>query len=589
MKNLMLFAFIGSLAGFYSLQSFADEHVNLILHRDSFHNVAKRYVEFHKEAEGVKSILVSVDEIAQKKRTGTQKPTHPGYENMKPEGFEIKNYDYELALKIADYLRDYGKKNKLDSVMILGNASLIPPSYFFHNDYERDLPAPSNVVEYTSWIGSDHYYGAPDFTIKYRWPVGRVAIETIEQAEHYLNKLKRFKEQNKEKPDTDFAFAGANVVHDYRIMGEMYRLALQKNGILTGNVTDYNETEGKLTRAKFMEALVKDPSEFFMFFTHGMGGGIVMGNEEQVTTKDILSLPEAERLKVVFSPSCLNAGFDYHNIPLPFDPENKNSIAEAFMMSNVAVAYVGSTRLALANVKFETEKKHGKVEIKDALFMPGLLMELLTAYRNGASRLGDAFKLAHDIYSQNTYGKNGVDVDKDPSALANVELGARAMYAAYALIGDPVISFPPLKASAPSKHTGLEILNPHFTEEMRPYMHIPGFTPSKHVLATNLIVMIGHGNKDIKTPINYRIIDAKNSEIVKQGEVLSGHVINFKPVADKVTFLLQSWTNPNDMTWQYFFVEKADNADPDVIQKRGTQKDVPERKLEGSAASVLPH
>jgi hypothetical protein len=400
--------------------------------------------------------------------------------------------------------------------------------------------------------------------------------------------LKTFKEQTKEKPNTNFAFAGANVVHDYRVMGEMYRLALQKNGILSGNVSDYNETEGKLTREKFLEALVKDPSEFMMFFTHGMGEGIVMADETQVTTKDILDLPSAERLKVVFSPSCLNAGFDYYNIPLPFSPEAKNSIAEAFAMSNVAIAYVGSTRLALANVKFETEKRHGKVNITDALFMPGLLLELLTAYKQGKTRLGDAFKMAHDIYSQKTYGKDGVDVDKDPAALANVDLGARAMYAAYALIGDPVISLSPLSTIEPTKHNGLEIVNAHFTEEMRPYMHIPGFTPSKHVLASNLVVKIAHGNKDVPGNINYRIIDAKNSNIVKQGEVIRGHVVDFRPVADKVTFLLQSWTNPTDMTWQYFFVEKADNAHPDEVQKRGNQKALPHRP-QGKGIAVLPH
>ncbi|MDP3532019.1 MAG: C25 family cysteine peptidase [Alphaproteobacteria bacterium] len=572
----------------FSYQVKAEEHHNIILHTDKFKDVAQKFVNFHKEAEGVNSILVSVDELDKKPRTSKLRPPHDGFEKTKPTGFEIKNYNYELALKIADYLREYGNKNKLHSVMVLGNSSLIPPSYFFHNDYEKDLPAPSNVVEYTSWIGSDHYYGAPDFTIKYRWPVGRVAIETIEQAEHYLNKLKKFKEQIKEKPNTDFAFAGANVVHDYRVMGEMYRLALQKNGILTGNVSDYNETDGNLTKEKFLEALVKDPAEFMMFFTHGMGEGIVMSDEGMVTVKDILDLPEADRLKVVFSPSCLNAGFDYANIVLPFDPANKNSVAEAFVMSNVAIAYVGSTRLALANVKFETEKKHGRVMIKDALYMPGLLLELLTAYKEGKTRLGDAFKAAHDSYSKKTYGIDGVDVDKDFAALMKVETGARAMYAAYALIGDPVISLSPLKTAEESKHTGLEILNTHFTEEMRSYMSIPGFTPSKNVLSTNLIVKIGHGNKDITSPINYKIIDAKNSKIVKAGELKPGHVLDFKPVADKLTFLLQSWTTPSDMTWQYFFVEKADNADPEIVAQRAKAEEKPHRPLSAGAA-VLPH
>jgi hypothetical protein len=123
-RILGVFAIIGSLSVPYSLHA-AEAHNNIILHTDAFKDVAQKFADFHKSAEGANSILVSVDALNKKPRTSKLRPPHPGFETTKPEGFEIKNYNYDLALKIADFLRDYGDKNPLHSVMILGNATLV--------------------------------------------------------------------------------------------------------------------------------------------------------------------------------------------------------------------------------------------------------------------------------------------------------------------------------------------------------------------------------------------------------------------------------------------------------------------------------
>lgn len=550
-----------------------DNHVNLLLYTKPFEAVAQKFVEFHKSAENAATILALVDDIKAKPRTSDLRPPHSGYEKQKPEDFEIQNYDYELALKIADYIRDYSDKNPCHSVMVLGNGGIIPPSYFFYNEYEKDLPAPSNIVEYTSWIGSDHYYAAPDFQLKHRHAVGRVAVSTPEEAEAYLAKLKKYKAQTIAKPNNDFIFAGANVVHDYRVMGEMYRVAMYKERVFGKKVFPLMETGGALTREKFMDALVKDPAQFVMFFTHGMGEGIVMADNEQVKVKDIIDLPASETLKVVFSPSCLNAGFDYANVPLPFDPDNKRSIAEAFMLSKVAIAYVGSTRLALADIKFKTEKRHGVMSVTEVKYMPDLLMRLLVAYKEGARRLGDAFMLAHQKY-----------LAERPLEEYKNDPGARAMYAAYALIGDPVITMPPFEAGPESKHNGLELLNPDHTKEFHRHFEIPGFTPTKHPLAGPFVIKFGHGNKDVTAPAHFKLVETKSGKLVHEGKIDPAHEYHFKPdTLEEKAYIMSSWTLPNgaDRVWQYFHVAKADDAHPHEHTKRQNAKDKPHRALAG--------
>lgn len=557
-----------------------DNHVNLLLYTKPFEAVAQKFVEFHKSAENAQTTLISVENIKAKPALFTDRPGHSGYEKQKPEGFEIQNYDYDLALKIAYFLRDYSDKNKIDSVMILGNGGVIPVSYFFYNEYEKDLPAPSNIVEYTSWIGSDHYYAAPDFKLAHRYAVGRVALSTPEEAEAYLAKLKKYKAQTLSKPNNDFIFAGANVVHDYRVMGEMYRVAMHKERVFGKNVFPLMETGGELTREKFMDALVKIPAQFMMFFTHGMGEGIVMADNEQVTVKDIVGLPASDTLKIVFSPSCLNAGFDYANVPLPFDPENKRSIAEAFLLSKVAVAYVGSTRLALADIKFKTERRHGVMEVTEVKYMPDLLLRLLVAYKNGARRLGDAFKLAHQNYMKDRTEEQYMS---DP--------GSRAMYAAYALIGDPVLTMPPFVAGPESQHTGLEILNCDHTQEFHKHFEIPGFTPTNHPLAGPFVVRFGHGNAKVTTPIYFKLVETDSGKLVHEGTINPAHEYQFKPDnTEAKAYIMSSWSLPNgaDRVWQYFSVTEADNAHPHDHLARQSAAEKPHRAGGKAAPAPLP-
>jgi peptidase C25-like protein len=548
------------------------EHTNIILHTKEFANVAKDFADFHKKEEGAKSILVAVEGIKAKPRKFKDVPKQEGYQNKKPENFEIKNYDYELALKIVDYLRDYGSKNKLDSVMLLGNSLMIPPSYFFYNDYERDLHAPQNIIDYTSWIGSDIFYGASDFSTNYKWSVGRVSVDNVKQASDYLNKLKKYKQQIKGQDNT-FMFAGANVVHDIRYMGEMYRLAMQNKKVLPQATKDYSESDGLFVKQSFLKGMVEDSANNVMFFSHGMGDGIVMADGNNVSVNDILSQPEAKQLKVVFSPSCLNAGIDYNQVPLPFDLTDKVSIGEAIMRSNFAIAYLGSTRLALAAVKFaSTDSVNGKIEVTQVKYMPDLLLELLVAHRNGATRLGDAFKQAHDFYM-----KEKADHES---------AGFRAMYAAYALIGDPVITMPKPAKFEESTHTGLQMLGHHFTQEIRHDVVGPGYTPSTHHLAPPMRIRMAHSNKAVTVPINYKLINAKTLQVIKRGVLTRGNILAFTPDGDDVTYLLRTWTRPNDDVWQYFYVEKGKEIHPDDYAALEKIENKKHRALKGNSAGL---
>lgn len=517
-------------------------HHNVIIYPDDFQTVAEGYRDFHRTYEQAESLLVPLSEIKKKGRTSDLKPKEDGWENMRPTLNEIKNYDYQLALEITDYLRDLSEKQKIDSVLLLGDGGLVPPSYYFYIDYEHDLPAPDYIKEYTAWIASDHYYSAPDYTMNYQWTTGRVAVDTIDEAKEYLTNLIEFKLVHQQKPNLHTIYAGSNVGHNRVYMGEMFYLAMQDLKLFGDDVSFYFESDGKFLKEHQLKAFGEEDALFHWLFSHGMGQGFVMADNTQITVKELMDLPRKKYLPLVLSPSCLDAGFDYDLIPLPFAREEKKSVGEAVIASRgCGIGYMGSTRLALAGLDFRTEPDTGRVRIKSVRYMPKLLLNYLDTYHKGTLRIADAFKIAHD-----TYIAEETD-HKDP--------GFRAMYANFAFLGDPVLSLPePPKFSDP-RHRSVTFLNAGEPDELDTDFTVPGFTPSSHRLAKEPIVHFMLENPDYNLQHSiYSIINVTtHTKIVDEKPLKPSNYMQFKPEPGNL-YLIKSRTPTNRMSWQYFYV-----------------------------------
>jgi hypothetical protein len=564
------------------------KHQNIILYPKGFEQIAKQFKEFHKISENAESTLISLEDIKKKPRKYTAKPKFDGYENTKPQETQINNYDYETALKLADYLKDYSQNKQIDSLLILGSGGLVPPSYYFYIPYENDLPAPSYIRDYTHWIASDIFYGSLDFTWDYKWSVGRVSVHTPEEARIYLNKLKHFKEQNKKNPPVMNIYAGCNVLHDYQFMGEMFYLAMQDKKVFGDAVKWYSESSGKFLKANMMDSFTKDNALFHWIYSHGMGEGFVMSNNEKVKVDDILTIPLKQNLPLILSPSCLDAGFDYDVIRMPWQKDVNKSVGEAILTSKGAgIGYIGSARLALAGMDFKTDKKTGKVMVEKATYMPDLLLDFLVAYvHKGHRRIGDAFKVAHNDYlAQKNTDQN------DP--------GFKAMYVNYCFLGDPVVSLPEPPAYEPKGYKGVEFLNVHFTDEVDDGITVPGYTPSSHSLSGPTTVMFS-SNGQTKFPINYQIIDVNEHKLIESGLLTPGNTHTFRPIGSDKTYLLKTWVGQqdtkesdtgrllhgNEVAWHYFRLGKSDQSTPEEVLKRSLQKEIPHLPLTATKVAV---
>ena len=515
-------------------------HVNVILYADSMKKSAEAFQKFHKDYESVQSILVSVDSIGNKGRSSDLKPTADGWENTRPKLNAIQNYKYELALKITDYLRDMAKKNKIDSVMVLGDAGLVPPSYYMYVDYEHDLKAPENIKEYTAWIATDLYYGAVDYTTNYKWAVGRVSVDNDAEAITYLEKLKAYKDIQKTDPSQHNIYGGSNVGFNQSYMGEMAYLALQDAGVFGNDINFYNESGNLFNKEVLLKAFKEENAAMHWIFSHGMGEGFVMSDNKQITVDDILKLPAKKHLPLVLSPSCLDAGFDYDLIRLPFARDIQKSVGEAILASKGAgIGYIGSARLALAGLDYQTEDKSGRVIVNGLSFMPDLILDFLKAYQGGKHRIGDAFVDAHNNYM------------KTKSDHSNP--GFRAMYANYVLLGDPVLTLNKPPKFTQEKVQSVQFTNMDYVDEFSDDFKVPGFKVSNDRLAKRSVVHFTIPSSEL-SEMEYYILNVTDHKLeAKHEKMTAGSIHQFYPAAGKL-YLLIGLTPNKRKIWQYFSI-----------------------------------
>ena len=517
-------------------------HYNVMIYPDSFQAVAEEFKEFHRTYEQADTLLVPLSVIRAKGRTSTLKPKEDGWENMRPKLNEIKNYDYDLALMITDYIEDLTKQQKVDSITILGNAALVPPSYYYYIDYEHDLEAPEDIKEYTSWIASDKRYSNPISGQEYTRVTGRISVQTPQEVKDYIQDLRNFKLVHQISPNHHCIYSGSNVGHNRVYMGEMFYLALQERKLFGDDVSFYFESDSTFLKDHQIKALSEENALFHWIFSHGMGGGLVMSDNQQITVGDMLRLPAKKYMPIILSPSCLDAGFDYELIPLPFDRDEKISVGEAVLASKgCGIGYMGSSRLALAGLDFKTDPKTGKVQIKDVRYMPDLLLDFLEAYHQGNVRIADALRIA-----RNQHIKEHRD-HTDP--------GYKAMNANFIFIGDPVLTLPSPPPFTEAKHDAVTFLNSGQSETLDTDFEIPSFTTSAHRLAQVPLVqfILSKNNKELDEA-TYTIVNATTQEKVVDNQPLRSSIfMQFKPEPGNL-YILKTKTLNNRFTWQYFYV-----------------------------------
>lgn len=408
-------------AGAASAESTARRHV--IVFPAVMRPAAQALEQFRAEFEGVSSLLVSVEEIETGPAHKFPIPKFDGWAHRKPSGIRIRGYRYELATRIAAYLEALSRDQLIGSVLLLGNAALVPPSYYFFVRYTEE-PDP-NLLAYTSWIPSDIFYASGKPQLEMSWPIGRLPVDTNAEALRFVAKLRRWRSSWAPSWTSKAVYIGGNVTFDFRYLGEMYALALQRNGALGNQPLVLLESAGSFTTARARQVFAQEPAALLWVFGHGSGDG--MGFADGVLrAREVAAMPFRSGLPLVLSPACLDAGFDYALIDVPFDQSDGLSLGAAIVKSEGAgIGYLGGARINLTGAEFSLDR--GQLVFRKAGYMPALLSAFLDAYAAGVRRIGDAYLIAHNRFA-------GGEAIQGPADLA--------MYVNFVYLGDPALSLP---------------------------------------------------------------------------------------------------------------------------------------------------
>ena len=93
---------------------------------------AQRLAGFHNQKEGIPSAVVTTEAI-RASYAPAEDPPFDGCKSRELGGWKFfGGYDYALARQIIAYLRDQAAHPRLAYVTLLGNATLVPPSYYYY-------------------------------------------------------------------------------------------------------------------------------------------------------------------------------------------------------------------------------------------------------------------------------------------------------------------------------------------------------------------------------------------------------------------------------------------------------------------------
>lgn len=403
---------------------------SVIIYPDRFERAARAFAFLHREFGGTEALLTPLSKIkAAGLPTDSLVVPFDGWQNLRGRQSQIRNYDFALARQIIAYLRDLQQKEPILAVLILGDGGLVPPSYYFYVPYLQLVKVPD--IAYNEWIASDLLYASPDLDLAHEWGVGRISVDTPGQALHVAGKYYRWALRNRQNEEQRLVFFAGNILNDTVYGGELLYLLMQKNGLVNNRTRHYLQSDGRFTIDHLKKSMAEDAATLHFFFTHGFGDGIAV-NGQYLYSHQIARLPYKEGLPLFISPSCMDGGFDYDLIDAPHDRDGY-SVGEAILRApGAGIGYLGSSRVSLG--QFYYQMQDGVIHPQQAYYryMPGLLMDFLAAYHDGARRIGDAYVEAHRRYQKRF-------AISDPLDLATfVELN---------LLADPVLLLP----AAPSR------------------------------------------------------------------------------------------------------------------------------------------
>ena len=420
---------------------------NIIITPPELYEQAKDLENFH-EAQGTETEVITTTWIYK----NYEEAEDPPFEGYKDKEFPGEGYNYSLAKKIIAFLNDSATHPDLKYVTLLGNARLVPPSYYIYI---------AHSTTWNNWIPTDFFYASPDYDYLPDFGVGRLPVNNSDEAEHVVNKIiswdsaldwnwfKNVAMKGGKPYSSTWDYYGIHIDEMEYYIGEISVADVTNHNYLNGmDITKFYKTDGNFDREHILQSL-SGGNGIVYITTHGDGDRWIIFGQRWTDVEDILSLPKSTELPVVISDACQNGAFDtnvYPQSPFPFS----TSVGEAILLSDAGgIAYIGSSRAAWIDTNFHIDK--GCVNLDEQLYMLGMVSKVFKAYHEGASFIGDITKNAMEDFYMSTDFSNKYN---------------RIAYFEFVLLGDPALELPAQQPGTSYQKPNITAMNPDGYKEV---------------------------------------------------------------------------------------------------------------------------
>jgi len=365
---------------------------SLIVTTNALAGAADKIRRFHSDVLGVDAKVLLVESLAKEA---------PVAEDELPTGFKDKEntegihpydpatgsgYDYELSRRLIHYLwRQFAAGKRLRYVTILGDATIVPPSYYFSI---RGTFGPN-------WGVTDACYGADGKCLAPKVAVGRLPYRTAAEVDNHLEKIQTWLHSGNE-PGPELALYGGKAFRGYAYIGELGTLRVLSDKTLNWNgVEKHFRTNGTFSKAETLR-LVSGPqrAKVVYYLDHGRGNEWY-AEKQFVSAEEIrtASFTQGRVNPFLVTISCTNGAFDKDLVDgSAFGPPSSGneSVGQALLKSEAgAVGFLGSARPALGNPLYSLDAS-GNLSLTGSTYGLQLMDTFLRSYHDETEgRTGD--------------------------------------------------------------------------------------------------------------------------------------------------------------------------------------------------------
>lgn len=395
---------------------------NIIITSNALMTAANSLKTLHEAQESKSTAIVTVSWI-DSNYTAAANPTATGIANLHPNPVS-SNYNYVLAKKITAYFNDQTAHPNLESITILGDASVVPPSYYFY------VPTDDS---YQNWICSDYFYASPDYDFIMNYQLGRLPAANLSEAALMVNKLSSWKTHQNETWFDNVTLAGGAPFDTKYLIGELISTDAVNLGYLREkNITKDFLSNGTEGQAHVMPDFADGNTGIIYHIDHGSGTNMYLGNES-ISYSELMALPAATKYPIVVSIACMNGGYDAEFMP---SAGFANCFAEGVLRSQAGgIAYFGGVR-SNAGVPEIFHLSNGELALGYEPYMAGMLTSLFKAYSEGNNNFGSISNYAINDYYLSMNPEDNID---------------SLTFFAYVFLGDPAMSIPVMGTNSYSK------------------------------------------------------------------------------------------------------------------------------------------